>query len=390
MHGLIGQQHQFTYFNLFRMKKLLTAGIALAIITLASANIARAQLTSLPSGGNKRASVSEGIGITNVTITYSRPGVKKREGHIWGELISVGYVNQGFGPSKAAPWRAGANENTTIEFSTDVKIEGQSLAAGKYGFFIAYDPNECTLIFSKNSTSWGSFFYRPDEDVLRVKVKPVPLDKSVEWLKYEFIDQTPSSAVVALQWEKLMIPFRIDVDVVGTQLASFRRELRSEKGFSWEAWDQAAQYCAQNKVNLDEALLWTDTATSVNFGGDKSFTAWSTKAMVLQAMGKDQESADVMKKAYPYGNMNELYFYARGLTRMKKGQQALEAFKFAYDKYPNQFLTNAGMARGYSAVGDYKKALTYALKAQAQAPDPANKNIVNTMVKKLQDGQDIN
>ena len=372
------------------MKRALTAGIALAILVTAFGYTAQAQLTSLPNGGNKRASVSEGIGITNVTITYSRPAVKKRDGHIWGELIPVGYVDQGFGPSKQAPWRAGANENTTIEFTTDVKIEGQPLAAGKYGFFIAYDPNECTLIFSKNSTSWGSFFYKPDEDVLRVKVKPIHVDNSVEWLKYEFTDQTPSSAVVALQWEKLVIPFKIDVDVVGTQLASFRRELQSEKGFSWEPWQQAAQYCVQNKTNLDEALMWADTATSVNFGGDKSFTAWSTKATVLDALGKSQEAADVMKKAYPYANMNELYFYARGLTRMKKGQQALDAFKYAFDKFPNQFLTTAGMARGYSAVGDYKKALTYALKAQAIASDPANKNIVDTFVKKLQAGEDIN
>ncbi|HEX3386929.1 MAG TPA: DUF2911 domain-containing protein, partial [Mucilaginibacter sp.] len=291
------------------MKRLLITGIALAILVTAFGNAAQAQLTSLPNGGNKRASVSEGIGVTNVTITYSRPAVKKRDGHIWGELIPVGYVDQGFGPSKQAPWRAGANENTIIEFSTDVKIEGQPLAAGKYGFFIAYDPNECTLIFSKNSTSWGSFFYKPGEDVLRVKVKPVHADNSVEWLKYEFTDQTPSSATVALQWEKLVIPFKIDVDVVGTQMASFRKELQSEKGFTWEGWDQAAQYCVQNKTNLDEALMWTDTATSINFGGDKSFTAWCTKASVLDALGKPQESADVMKKAYPFANMNELYFY---------------------------------------------------------------------------------
>lgn len=372
------------------MKKLFVAGLILAIIQFTFIQFAHAQLTSLPSGGNKRASVSEGIGLTNVTITYSRPAVKKRDGHIWGELIPAGYVDQGFGPSKAAPWRAGANENTIIEFSTDVKIEGQPLAAGKYGFFIAYDPNECTLIFSKNASSWGSFFYKADEDVLRVKVKPVPADKSVEWLKYEFTDQTPSSATVVLEWEKLVIPFKVDVDAVGTQLASFRNELRSEKGFNWEAWDQAAQYCAQNKTNLDEALMWTDTATSVNFGGDKSFTAWSTKAMVLDAMGKTTEAAEVIKKAYPFGSLNELYFYGRNLTRQKKGQQAFEVFKINYDKHPNQFLTNAGMARGYSAIGEYKTALTYALKAQAQAPDQPNKNILNTLVKKLQDGQDIN
>ena len=105
------------------MKRLLSAGMLLVILQMAFANFAKAQLTALPSGGNKRASVSEGIGLTNVTINYSRPAVKKRDGHIWGELIPVGYVDQGFGTSKAAPWRAGANENTTIEFSTEDEIE---------------------------------------------------------------------------------------------------------------------------------------------------------------------------------------------------------------------------------------------------------------------------
>lgn len=119
-----------------------------------------AQLTGLPDGGNKRAMVGERVGLTDVTISYNRPGVKGREGKIWGQLIPAGFNDLGFGTSKAAPWRAGANENTIIEFSTDVKVEGQSLPAGRYGFFVAYDPNECTLIFSKNSSSWGSFFLR--------------------------------------------------------------------------------------------------------------------------------------------------------------------------------------------------------------------------------------
>src|SRR5258708_3828622 len=188
------------------MKKLLKSCLLLLSLQLAFGGMVEAQLTTLPRGGNKRAFVGEQIGITDVIIHYSRPGVKKRDDHIWGELIPVGFAELGYGAKKPAPWRAGANENTTIEFTTDVKIEGQELPAGKYGFFIAYDPNECNLIFSKNSTSWGNFFYDPEEDALRVKVKPVKTDKSVEWLKYEFTDQTPSSATVQLQWEKLMIP----------------------------------------------------------------------------------------------------------------------------------------------------------------------------------------
>src|SRR5882724_4755188 len=140
------------------MKKF--AGIILAI-SIASVSFSQIPLIVSPSGGNKKASVSERVGLTDITIHYDRPGVKGREGKIWGQLIPVGFTDPGFGSSKAAPWRAGANENTTIEFSSDVKIEGQPLPAGRYGFFVAYDPNECTLIFSKNSTSWGSFYYDP-------------------------------------------------------------------------------------------------------------------------------------------------------------------------------------------------------------------------------------
>ena len=372
------------------MKKLLTACIYMAIFQLAFVGIAHAQLTTLPSGGNKRASVSEQIGLTDVTITYSRPGVKGREGHIWGELVPVGYVDQGFGTSKAAPWRAGANENTIIQFSTDVKIEGQTLPAGKYGFFVAYDPNECTLIFSKNSGSWGSFYYNPEEDALRVKVKPVPTDKSVERLKYEFADETPESAVVQLQWEKLMIPFKIAADPVKNQVEYFRTELRSQKGFNWQAWNQAAQYCVQNKVNLEQALLWADTAVSVNFGGNQIFTPWSTKALVLTSLGRQAEATDVMKKALPYGNVYELYQYGKVLAIGKKGKEAYDIFKLDYDKHPNEFITNVGMARGYSAIGDYKKALVYAKKAEIQAPDKPNKDVLAKAIKTLQDGKDMN
>ena len=372
------------------MKKiLLTAMLAVAAL-LAFTGSSHAQLTALPDAGNRRATVGEGIGITEVTIHYNRPHVKGREGHIWGQLIPVGYVDQGFGPSKSAPWRAGANENTWIEFSTDVMIEGQPLPAGKYGLTVAYDPNESTVIFSKNYTSWGSFFYDPAEDALRVKVKPFKVDNSVEWLKYEFTGQTPNSAIVQLEWEKLVIPIKISVDVVKTQLASFQRELRSEKGFAWESWDQAAAYCAQNKTNLEQALLWTDTATSVNFGGSQSFQSWTTKATVLDSLGRNADADAAMKKALPYGSVNELYFYGRTLARAKKGKEALEVFKIDYDKHPDEFLTNAGLARGYSAVGDYKKAITYAQKAQAQAPDPTNKATMAKFVQELGDGKDIN
>jgi hypothetical protein len=133
---------------------------SLCVIIFAFTSFASAQipLTVAPSGGNKKASVSERVGLTDVTIHYDRPAVKGREGKIWGQLVPVGFTDPGFGSSKAAPWRAGANENTTFEFSSAVTINGQPLPAGRYGFFIAFDSLEPTLIFSKNSTSWGHFF----------------------------------------------------------------------------------------------------------------------------------------------------------------------------------------------------------------------------------------
>jgi len=372
------------------MKNFLKCFLLLGSLQMAIPGLVKAQLTSLPRGGNKPASVSEQIGITNVIIHYSRPGVKKREGHIWGELIRVGFTELGYGYKKPAPWRAGANENTTIEFTTDVKIEGQDLPAGRYGFFVAYDPAECTLIFSKNSTSWGNFFYDPQEDALRVKVKPVKIDKSVEWLKYEFADQTPASATVQLQWEKLMIPFKIDVDVIKAQIASFRKELRGDKALPgiWQPWNQAAAYCAANNTNLEEGLMWADSSLSATFGGANNFTAWQTKAAILDSLGRKSEAAEIMKKAFPLMDLIQGYTYGYSLIATNP-KEAFEIFKMVYDKYPNTLFSNMGMASGYSAFGDYKKALIYAQKALPQAKG-GNKTEVEKNIRDLENGKDMN
>jgi hypothetical protein len=373
------------------MKKIFNSCLLIITFQLVFAGMALAQLTSLPRGGNKRATVIEQIGITDVTIHYSRPGVNHREGHIWGELIPVGFSQLGYGAKKPAPWRAGANENTTIEFSTDVKIDGQELPAGRYGFFVAYGADECILIFSKNSTSWGNFFYDPEEDALRIKVKPVKTENSVERLKYEFTDQTLSGAVIRLQWEKLMIPFKVDVDVVKTQIASFRKELRGDKALpgSWQPWNQAAQYCATNKTNLEEGLLWADSSLSVTFGGYNHFNAWQTKAAILDSLGRKAEAADAMKKALPLATDIEGYTYGYNLILAKRQKEAYGILKMMYDKYPNSLFTNIGMASAFSAFGDYKKALPFAQKALSTAKG-GNKIEIERNIRDLQNGKDMN
>jgi tetratricopeptide (TPR) repeat protein len=369
------------------MKRYLLLLPALLLITTTFAQIT---LTQLPSGGNKKATVGERIGLTDVTIHYSRPGVKGREGKIWGQLIHTGFIDQGFGNTKAAPWRAGANENTTIEFSNDVTIEGKPLKKGKYGFFIAYDSASSTLIFSNNSTSWGSYYYNESEDALRVKVAPVRTTTSVEWLKYEFMNQTENTATIALLWEKVMIPFKVETNYIKDQVASFQNELRTERGFYWLAWDQAAQWALQHNTNLEQALQWADSASGQSFGGAAMFAPKATKAQILQKLGRGAEATALMKEALPLANMQEIHNYGRSLLAQKKGAEALEVFQMNYKKNPNQFTTLMGLTRGYSATGDYKAALKYAQTALPLAPNGPNKSAVEGMIEKLKKGQDVN
>ena len=369
------------------MKKIISVVLGCHFILACAA-----QLITPPDGGNKKAMVGERIGITDVTIRYDRPALKGREGKIWGQLVHTGFGDLGFGTSKAAPWRAGANENTTIEFSTEVKVEGQPIPAGRYGFFIAYDPNQSTLIFSKNSTSWGSFFYEPSEDVLRVNVKPVVTDKNVEWLEYEFINQTENSATIALSWEKLMIPFKVEVDLDRLQLESFARELRGERSFhpGWQSFQQAARYTVERNVSLEQGLIWAEQSISEPFVGNANFVTLSTKADILSKLGRAKEADSIMKKALPMGNMQQIHQYGRNLLVQKRNKEALDVFKMNAEKNPNQFTTTMGLVRGYSANGDYKTALKHANLALPLAPNEPNKANVQTMIDKLKEGKDVN
>jgi len=368
------------------MKKIMTGLFALLLLQ----QTANAQLTTLPKGGNKKAMVSEQAGLTDIIINYSRPSVKGREGKIWGDLVPFGYNYLGFGSSKAAPWRAGANECTTIEFSTDVTIEGKPLAAGKYGFFIATGKDESTLIFSKNSTTWGSYFYDPAEDALRVPCRQQVLDKPVEFLQYVFQNQTSSGVTIALQWEKWMFPFKVDTDVKKNQAASFRKELQGHKGFSSQVFVQAANWCADNNTNLEEGLSWAESAITEQYIGEKNFRTLNTKARLLKLLGKASESAAIMQEAIPLGSMIEVHDYAQQLMGAKNTSAAAEVFKANYKKFPNVFTTNMGMARALSSEEKFKEALKYVTAAKLQAPDDANKSMVAEVIGKLKENKDIN
>jgi tetratricopeptide (TPR) repeat protein len=366
--------------------------LLLAIILLALPLFAQVPYNSaVPNGYTKKAVVSEQVGLTQVTIAYHRPAVRGREGKVWGELVHKGFIDQGFGNGKLSPWRAGANETTVIEFDNDVKIEGQALPKGRYGFFIAYEPSESIVIFSKKTDAWGSFFYDEKDDVLRVKVKPQPIEKSVEHLKFEFSGQTPNSAVIALSWEKLAIPFKVEVDYLKQQFEAFVIESQNPRGFTSQGLTIAASWTLQNNYQLEKGLEWATWASSANFPGNPtSFPALSTKAGILDKLGKTDEAAAIIKSALPFGSVAELQQFGRQLLTAGKPKAALEVFQFNYDKNPNQFTTLIGMARGLSASGEYAKALEFAGKALPLAPNDANKQAVQAMIEKLKAGKDIN
>jgi hypothetical protein len=369
------------------MNKLTTFSLSLAFIF--NAFLVKAQLTTPPIGGNKKASVMELVGLTNITVNYDRPAVKGREGKIWGQLVHNGFKDLGYGISKAAPWRAGANENTTIEFSTDVKIDGKSLAAGKYGLFMAMGVGEATVIFSRKNTAWGSYFYKQEDDALRVMVKTMPLTEGVERLKFEFSDEVVNAATISLMWEKLKIPFRVETDLVKNQIDVFRKEIAGAKGEDWKAALQAANYCVEYDSNLTEALEWANYAVSGPYVGEKNFKTLSCLASVQQKLGKKVDADATMKMALPMGNLSQVHLYARELLDNKRSKEAFDIFKMNNDKFPEEFTTLMGMTRAYSAIGDYKKALEFAQKALPKAPDAELKTSAEDMIEKLKKGEAV-
>jgi len=338
---------------------------------------------------SKLALVSEQIGITDVTIRYGRPAVSGREGKIWGDLVPYGFVDYHYGTSKAAPWRAGANENTTIEFSTDVVIEGKPLAAGKYGFFIAMGPEKATLVFSKDNNAWGSFYYNSSSDALRVEVPAIKTPESVERLKYEFTGETDSSAVALLEWEKIKIPFTIAVDLKKTQVDAYRYAFNSGDFYEyWQNMQQAADFCLVNDVNIEEGLGWADRSINTYFG-EANFRTLSTYGGLLEKVGRMHEADSVMKVAFLKGSAQDIYYYGDRQLRMKKYKAAFDAYKIGYDKAPKDWLANFGLAKGYAVMGDKAAAMKYTDASLQLVQDQNAKAYVGRFKQALADGKDV-
>jgi hypothetical protein len=320
---------------------------------------------------SQHALVTQRIGITDITVNYHRPLANGRQ--IWGKVVPYGNV-----------WRAGANENTTISFSDPVTVQGQALDKGTYGLHMIPGETQWTVIFSKNATSWGSFTYKQEEDALRVNVKPQTAEAH-DALAYDFDDVKADSTVVTMRWEKVAVPFKVEVKVNDLVKASIHKQLHGLNQYYWEGWDDAAGYFLANKIDLDEALKDEDQSIQV----EERYENLLSKAKILEAMGRKQDADTFRTKALDRANALQLYFYGRQLQGDKKQDEALAIYRSNAKKFPNEWTTHLGLARVYSAQGDFDNAVKEVKLSMVGAPD-ANKNALEGYMKRLQGKEDIN
>ena len=341
-----------------------------ALLGLAAIPASRADI-KLPEA-SQLAVNKQRVGLTDITITYHRPLVNGRK--IWGGLVPRGEV-----------WRAGANENTTIEFSDPVTVEGKPLPKGIYGLHMIPNADSWTVIFSKMASAWGSYTYKQEEDALRVDVKPRP-NEMEEALEFEFEDLKPDSATVTLKWEKLAVPFKVAISDTEATLANIRNQMRGYAQYEWDAANDAARFCVNKKINLEEALKWAD----LSIQNEERFENLTTKADLLKVMNKADEAKKIWEKALEKTTAVQLYSYGRQLQFDKKDAEAMAIFPEVAKRYPQTSFGHLANARIKSAASDFAGAAEDVKKAQAVAVSDQQKQALKPLLERLQAKQDIN
>jgi tetratricopeptide (TPR) repeat protein len=351
------------------MKLSITRFAAMLCIALLSTTIHAQGVITTPRTPSPAASVTQTIGISTVTVDYSRPSVRGRK--IWDSLVPYGWNVQGFGAGNSAPWRAGANENTTIKFSHDAKLQGIPVPAGEYGlFFTINKDNTGQVILSKDHTSWGSFFYDSTFDFLRanIQLRDIP---QTEMLTYDFINDTKNSAELVLNWEKKQFPVKIEFDVDKIVMDNAAQQLKNTAGFSWQGYASAANYALQNNTNLEQAVVWANQAAAQN----TNFTTLSLKSNLLKKNGKTDEADKAMNDAIQASTENELNLYAYNLLNQQQTDKAIEVFLLNTKRHPESANVWDSLGEGYATKGDKEKAIASfkkSLSLNPSAPTKAN------------------
>jgi tetratricopeptide (TPR) repeat protein len=315
---------------------------------------------------SQRASVSQTVGLTEITITYDRPGINGRE--VWGKLVPYDSV-----------WRAGANVNTVLAVTSPVKVQGQPLAAGRYGVHMIPTAAEWTVILSRQANAWGSFSYDPKEDVLRVKATPRPSEPT-ERLIYTFDDPDSSSVLATLRWEKLAVPVKIEVDTRQVVTDSLREQLRGLGRFSWQPWSQAAMWSANHDVNLDEATTWADNSIGLN----RNFTNLRVKATLLEKRGDAAGATGLRQEALGLANEAEMNLYGYELMGQGNVDSAVVIFRKNVKDYPKSWNTYDSLGEAYAKKGDKKQAVANYSKALAMVGDETQKQRIKGVLAQLQ------
>jgi len=322
---------------------------------------------------SQRAEVVQRIGLTDIRVLYHRPAVHGRK--IWGAVVPYGQV-----------WRTGANEITRIEFSDPVTVEGHPLPPGAYGLHMIPSESSWTVIFSRDATSWGSFFYDAKDDALRFDVAPRPNDMR-EMLTFDFTDVTPDAATLTLEWETLAIPIRVGVDTKAIVLPRIRRQLTGLPQYTSMAWNDAARYMLDEGWDLEEALQYADHSLRM----EETFQNLLTKAEILRKLGRTAEAQPVFDRAVRSADAMQVHAYARQLQAQgpEEAGQALEIFTANAAAHPDAWVIHAGLARVHSAHHEFERAATEMQRALAAAPE-AQRGSVQRQLDQLRAGRDIN
>lgn len=345
---------------------LIRFGFLLALL-MVNQNI-RAQQPWLPRDPSPAASVSQTVGISKITVDYSRPSIRGRE--VWGQLVPYGWNVQGFGLGNRAPWRAGANENTVLHLSHDATVEGVKVPAGNYGLsFVINKDNSGEVILSKDYKAWGSFFYDSTRDQMRANIMVRDIPNFVEKLEYTFDSVSKNMAELDLNWGKKQFPVKIEFDVVKIVMDNTRELMKGQTSFTWQNFNAAANYSLANKADLDQGLKWADNAIANQ--PVPSFGPVITKAGILDAMGNHTESEKIMKDAMAKATENEINNYGYFLLGNNQFDKAIAAFKVNTQNHPASPNAWDSLGEAYALAGDKKNAIANFKKSLSMNP-PAN------------------
>ncbi|TRX60637.1 DUF2911 domain-containing protein [Fulvivirga sp. M361] len=301
---------------------------------------------------SQQSTVVQRIGYTDITISYHSPGTRGRE--VWGSLVPYGKV-----------WRAGANENTLFTITHDVKIEGKELSAGTYGLHLLPEKDQWTFIFSKNHTSWGSYFYDEQEDAIRVTVPVEDAPEPRDWLSFDFHKRERGQASVLLSWGDKRAGFDLSLAIDDIALDHIRKQLRSDAYWEWFSWCQAADYCATYKINTKEAIQWVERSIELR----ENFSNWDVKAKLLRQSGDEKGAQQAMNRAIEVGSDIYLERYGRRLLREKNFEQAEYVFGKALEKNKTYWRAHFNRGNALQAMNNKKAALKAFETALKYAPE---------------------